>query len=622
MALSFSVSNDCDFLTRPVFQEIHSFFAQMGMPASDSFWLFDPSGGDMALFTHKFGEKTPNHMWILDQINQGRLDTIHSAGAFGAATNRGWKPERKEIELALDYLSKHAVIPKVHTNHGDSNNVQNIGYYGATYQLGDVLDSSAYCLDLYVERGVEFFWLDNNIIRDSSVASRVITEQKTRDGRTIKTFNRFLSKTIDHSPNALNVEKQFNLGELKSLISQQQESIFYTHWGCGHKDLTPYAIATKELHAFFEAWEKILSNSQNLGIEWLDLYKFLKRAESRTFEKELERIGKISVEHTRDDQDQFFFNQYNKRPVDFYFNSLSRLTFSGERALDAGCGVGQWSYALSRQFDEIHGVEINEAAIEILKKIQFGMGIEKVSFSKQSIESLNFPDAYFDFVFCFGVIFCTNFRKSLSELLRVSRKTAGLYFSLNGDGWYEFLIDERFKNSPIETVSHLAEPLFNAYISRSGGLKTIYKRIKFNIVDSQKLLSTDKKRDILTNISREGLYSEFLHEYSDRVIDGIYEWLVKSLMNVNSNFNSDKQFYRERVFGKWSNKKLIPSEGIGSWNRAILPREFELFLKEFPTRNFVYGPELTLLNEGNCEPIHPREYNQHLAVWECIFEKR
>ena len=36
------------------------------------------------------------------------------------------------------------------------------------------------------------------------------------------------------------------------------------------------------------------------------------------------------------------------------------------------------------------------------------------------------------------------------------------YICVNGDGWYEFLIDERFRDKPEDFVVPLAEPIWNA----------------------------------------------------------------------------------------------------------------------------------------------------------------
>ena len=107
-------------MTRRGFEEVHGFFDELNLPVGDSFWLFDPSGGDMGLFTHDLTHPGPQHAWLLEQISSGVIDVIHSAGSYGARFNRGYRPDRSKIEKALVYLDKHAVVPKIWTNHGDA----------------------------------------------------------------------------------------------------------------------------------------------------------------------------------------------------------------------------------------------------------------------------------------------------------------------------------------------------------------------------------------------------------------------------------------------------------------------------------------------------------------------
>ena len=48
----------------------------------------------------------------------------------------------------------------------------------------------------------------------------------------------------------------------------------------------------------------------------------------------------------------------------------------------------------------------------------------------------------FDAVFCYGVIFLTDWRKTLTELGRVLKPGGTLYITANGLGWYIFLWQE------------------------------------------------------------------------------------------------------------------------------------------------------------------------------------
>src|SRR6266404_3580204 len=157
MAVRLAFCNDCDLQSWDNYRIVHQEFAERGIPAGDSFWLFDPSGGDFGLFRRDCTEKGPRHDELLEEIAAGRLDVLHSTGSYGARFSQGLKPERRLIGEALEYLSKNARVPRVWTNHGDENNTQNIG--GAIpehYHCGDLPSSDSFILDLLLEHGVEY----------------------------------------------------------------------------------------------------------------------------------------------------------------------------------------------------------------------------------------------------------------------------------------------------------------------------------------------------------------------------------------------------------------------------------------------------------------------------------
>ncbi len=111
-----------------------------------------------------------------------------------------------------------------------------------------------------------------------------------------------------------------------------------------------------------------------------------------------------------------------------------------EKVLEAGCGFGQWSFSLAELNKEVVGIEFDKnrvSAVENLIKIN---DIENFKVLQGSIESLPFEDNSFDAVFCYGVIFLTDWKKSLQELCRVLKPNGTLYVNANGKGWYHNLI--------------------------------------------------------------------------------------------------------------------------------------------------------------------------------------
>jgi len=132
----------------------------------------------------------------------------------------------------------------------------------------------------------------------------------------------------------------------------------------------------------------------------------------------------------------------------YYRNRLRRIRFSGEKVLDAGCGVGNWSVALACLFEKVYAVENDEERLRVLEgMISHFEG--RIIPLLASVEQLPFRDLCFDAVFCNGVIFVCNYRKALAEFARVLKPNAPLYVSYDGKAWWRHLIHERAKADPV-----------------------------------------------------------------------------------------------------------------------------------------------------------------------------
>jgi ubiquinone/menaquinone biosynthesis C-methylase UbiE len=148
------------------------------------------------------------------------------------------------------------------------------------------------------------------------------------------------------------------------------------------------------------------------------------------------------------------------RGQDYYSSRIQRLGLRGRRVLDAGCGMGNWSLGLARWFQETHALEITANRLAILEGIS-GHLRKPIVTRLGSIEALPYPDAFFDAVFCNGVIFLTDYRKSLQEFARVLRPGGTLYVSFNGKAWWLHLLRERSKEDPVNYAYGA-----NAFINR------------------------------------------------------------------------------------------------------------------------------------------------------------
>jgi ubiquinone/menaquinone biosynthesis C-methylase UbiE len=138
------------------------------------------------------------------------------------------------------------------------------------------------------------------------------------------------------------------------------------------------------------------------------------------------------------------------RGLDYYAARIRKLELAGNRILDAGCGIGNWSLALARSFHEVHALEITQARLRILAPVANRLD-GPILLVRGSIEQLPYVDGFFDAVFCNGVFYLTDYRQSLREFHRVLRPGGALYATFNTHKWWIHLLRERAKNEPVCT---------------------------------------------------------------------------------------------------------------------------------------------------------------------------
>jgi ubiquinone/menaquinone biosynthesis C-methylase UbiE len=122
---------------------------------------------------------------------------------------------------------------------------------------------------------------------------------------------------------------------------------------------------------------------------------------------------------------------------------LPAVQFGG-RALDAGCGTGEWTIGLSRLFERVDAIDLNRLNTEFLSAVLAKLSPRPaVSIVNGALEALPFANDIFDFVFCRSVIFMTRAERSLAELFRVMRPGGQAHLSVNADGFNRYLVEVR-----------------------------------------------------------------------------------------------------------------------------------------------------------------------------------
>lgn len=151
------------------------------------------------------------------------------------------------------------------------------------------------------------------------------------------------------------------------------------------------------------------------------------------------------------DNDRRFLRRVYETPAAVYEARVSAVGFAGRTCvLDAGCGFGQWTLALARVNDRVEAVDASPDRLGVLERMAAAAGLGNIRTQRGRIESLPFEDEAFDAVFCYGVIFCADWKSALAEFGRVLGPAGRLYVTGCGLGWYLHL----WKNRPNAADDH------------------------------------------------------------------------------------------------------------------------------------------------------------------------
>lgn len=150
----------------------------------------------------------------------------------------------------------------------------------------------------------------------------------------------------------------------------------------------------------------------------------------------LDLINSLAAGMESDNKRNFFCRVWKQDPT-YYQRRIRALGLEGlGTVLDAGCGFGQWSAALSTLNKRVVGLDYDRLRVNAANQIIKFTGLTNVSFASGSVEDLPFAGGSFDGVFSYSVIYHTDYRRTLREYSRSLRHGGILYFCTNGLGWY------------------------------------------------------------------------------------------------------------------------------------------------------------------------------------------
>jgi ubiquinone/menaquinone biosynthesis C-methylase UbiE len=149
----------------------------------------------------------------------------------------------------------------------------------------------------------------------------------------------------------------------------------------------------------------------------------------------------------------------HRKPFGYFRERVRHLGLSGGFLVDAGCGTGTWSFALSGVFDRILAIDYTRERIEAAGWLQSRFMTAQPEFQQGDIRALPLADGVADAVFCYSVLLGgLAVDKIFREFHRVLRPGGIAYVELNGIGYGYNLLRS---GGPNESVG--AGTVYNTY---------------------------------------------------------------------------------------------------------------------------------------------------------------
>ena len=119
---------------------------------------------------------------------------------------------------------------------------------------------------------------------------------------------------------------------------------------------------------------------------------------------------------------------------DFFVERADMIGFKGGRVLDAGCGFGNFSYALAQANHHVVAIDQSRQQCEIAKVLLERWHAPNVTVEIQSLPRLPYEDGSFDFIWCAGVLQFVDRTVTLETFHRLLKPGGRIYIMTNSWG--------------------------------------------------------------------------------------------------------------------------------------------------------------------------------------------
>lgn len=141
-----------------------------------------------------------------------------------------------------------------------------------------------------------------------------------------------------------------------------------------------------------------------------------------------------------DEKNFLFALRMYSTDLKFYENEIVRLGFQNlDRVLDAGCGYGQWSLPLSFVNNSVVALDVSSERINFVESLRDKFNIRNLDFLNKPISGEYFERGSFQGIFSYGVVYCTDWKVTLSEFYQLLAPGGSLFFNFVSLEWFIFL---------------------------------------------------------------------------------------------------------------------------------------------------------------------------------------
>jgi ubiquinone/menaquinone biosynthesis C-methylase UbiE len=165
-----------------------------------------------------------------------------------------------------------------------------------------------------------------------------------------------------------------------------------------------------------------MSNQYPEGIPPVERYLSSKSAvefrELSAFNQEFLSVNKEAIKEYSAKWVANPFNQWSRQwEYPYVYSKIQNL--NAAQVLDAGCGCTFFPFFLTTKGFSVHCCDFDSSLTETFKDINF-KSAKRVDFQVQNLKTLNYPEQFFDAVYCISVLEHTdNYSKILSQFNRV-----------------------------------------------------------------------------------------------------------------------------------------------------------------------------------------------------------